>query len=155
MTTAATNAVADRLALIDLVNAYFDAVDTKRWEALEDFYTEDAVAWWNPEKSTTGRAEVVNYTRSMLQSDEIVTYHHVASFTPVIDGDTAHAAIRVRAMHNGVGERAGRFWESLAIQDTDFVRTPDGWRCREFKWRVVVGLGSLDLFEGLWPEMRA
>ena len=53
----------------------------------------------------------MGYTRSMLGTDEIVTYHHVASFTPVIDADTAEAAVRVRAMHNGVGPRAGRFWE--------------------------------------------
>ena len=93
----------------------------------------------------------MGYTRSMLGTDEIVTYHHVASFTPNIDGDTAEAAVRVRAMHNGVGPRAGRFWESLAIQNTHLVRTADGWRCRGYEWRVVVGLGSLDLFDGLRP----
>jgi ketosteroid isomerase-like protein len=146
------DAIADRLAIIDLINGYFDATDAKRWDVVEDFYTDDAVVWWNPENSTTGRAGIVGFTRAMLGSDEIVTYHHVASFTPVIDGDAARAPVRVRAMHNGVGARAGRFWESLAIQDTHLVRTPDGWRCRGYAWKVVVGLGSLDLFEGLRPE---
>jgi ketosteroid isomerase-like protein len=145
-------AIADRLAIIDLINRYFDATDAKRWDLLEDCYTDDAVVWWTPEKSTTGRAGIVGYTRSMLDTDEIVTYHHVASFTPVIDGDTAEAAVRVRAMHNGVGPRAGRFWESLAIQNTHVVRTADGWRCSGYEWRVVVGLGSLDLFDGLRPQ---
>ena len=145
-------AIADRLAIIDLINRYFDATDAKRWDLLEDCYTDDAVVWWTPEKSTTGRAGIVGYTSSMLGTDEIVTYHHVASFTPVIDGDTAEAAVRVRAMHNGVGPRAGRFWESLAIQNTHLVRTADGWRCVGYEWRVVVGLGSLDLFDGLWPQ---
>jgi len=32
------------------------------------------------------------------------------------------------------------------------VRTPAGWRCRGYEWTVVVGLGSLDLFEGLRPQ---
>jgi ketosteroid isomerase-like protein len=146
------DAIADRLAIIDLINGYFDATDAKRWDVVEDFYTEDAVVWWNPKSSTTGRARIVGFTRSMLGTDEIVTYHHVASFTPVIDGATAHAPVRVRAMHNGVGARAGRFWESLAIQDTHLLRTPDGWRCCGYEWKVMVGLGSLDLFEGLRPE---
>jgi ketosteroid isomerase-like protein len=143
--------IADRLAISDLINGYFDATDAKRWDIVEAFYTDDAVVWWNPENSTAGRAGIVGFTRSMLGTGEIVTYHHVASFTAHIDGDTAHAAVRVRAMHNGVGARAGRFWESLAIQDTHLVRTPDGWRCRGYEWKVVVGLGNMDLFEGLRP----
>jgi ketosteroid isomerase-like protein len=152
MSTAALDAISDRLAIIDLINGYFDATDAKRWDVVERFYTDDAVVWWNPERSTKGRAGIVGFTRAMLGSDEIVTYHHVASFTPVIDGDTADAPVRVRAMHNGVGARAGRFWESLAIQNTHLVRTRDGWRCSGYEWSVVVGLGSMDLFEGLRPK---
>ncbi len=144
--------ITDRLTIVDLVNGYFAATDAKDWEAVADFYTDDATVWWNPQDSTTGRAGIVGFTRAMLGTDEIVTYHHVASFTPVIDGDSAEAPVRVRAMHNGVGSRAGRFWESLAIQNTHLVRTPEGWRCRGYEWRVVVGLGSLDLFEGLRPQ---
>jgi ketosteroid isomerase-like protein len=154
MTTALdqTSALGDRLAIIDLINAYVDATDAKRWDLLEDFYTDDAVVWLTPEKSRTGRAAIVGYTRQMLGTDEIVTYHHVASFTPIIDGDQGEAKVRIRAMHNGVGPRAGRFWESLALQDTHLVRTAEGWRCKGYEWNVIVGLGSLDLFEGLWPQ---
>ena len=152
MTFAENDAVADRLAIIDLVNLYFDATDAKRWDFVEECYTADAVVWWTTEKSTSGRAEIVGYTRSMLDTDEIVTYHHVASFTPTIRGDVAEAAVRVRAMHNGAGPRAGRFWESLAIQNTHLARTADGWRCSGYEWQVVLGLGCLDLFDGRWPQ---
>jgi len=154
MTTASDDleTIADRLAIVDLVNGYFAATDAKDWAVVADFYTEDATVWWNPQDSTTGRSGIVGFTRAMLGTEDIVTYHHVGSFTPVIDGDGAEAPVRVRAMHNGVGPRAGRFWESLAIQNTHLVRTPDGWRCRGYEWTVVVGLGSLDLFEGLRPQ---
>jgi ketosteroid isomerase-like protein len=151
MTAAARDAIADRLAIIDLINGYFAATDAKRWDVVEDFYTDDAVVSWNPQSTTTGRTGIVAFTRAMLGSDEIVTYHHVASFTPVVDGDTAEAPVRVRAMHHGVGSRAGRFWESLAIQETHLVRARGEWRCRGYEWKVVVGLGSLDLFDGLRP----
>ena len=147
-----TDPVSDRLAIVDLINRYVDAIDAKRWDQLEDFFTEDAVVWWNPESSTSGRASILERMRLMLGTDEIVTFHHVASFTPSISGDVAEAVVRIRAMHNGVGPRAGRFWESLALQDTHLVRTPEGWRCNGYEWKVVVGLGSLDLFEGLWPQ---
>jgi ketosteroid isomerase-like protein len=154
MTTDAvqTDAISDRLAIIDLINGYVDATDAKRWDLLYRFYTEDALVWMNPQMSITGRAKIIDYTSSMLGTDDIVTYHHVSSFTPMIDGDKAEAAVRIRAMHNGVGSRAGRFWESLAVQNTHFVRTPEGWRCSGYEWKVVVGLGSLDLFEGLRPN---
>lgn len=144
--------ITDRLAIVDLVNGYFAATDAKDWEVVADFYTDEATVWWNPQDSTTGRAGIVGFTSAMLGTDEIVTYHHVSSFTPVIDGDFAEAPVRVRAMHHGVGSRAGRFWESLAIQNTHLVRTPEGWRCRGYEWTVVVGLGSLHLFEGLRPQ---
>jgi hypothetical protein len=36
-------AIADRLAIVDLVNGYFAATDAKRWDVVEDFYTDDAV----------------------------------------------------------------------------------------------------------------
>ena len=155
MTTAANDigAIADRLAIVDLVNQYFAATDAKDWAVVADFYTDDATVWWNPQDSTTGRAKIVAFTSAMLGTDEIVTYHHVAGFSPVIDGDTADAPVRVRAMHHGVGSREGRFWESLAIQNTHLVRTPGGWRCRGYEWNVVVGLGSLDLFAGLRPQV--
>ena len=148
----AGEAVSDRLAVIDLINFYVDAIDGKRWEQLDDFFTEDAVVWWNQDASTSGRGPIVDRMRSMLGTEDIVTYHHVANFTPVLSGDHAEAAVRLRAMHHGVGARSGRFWESLAIQSTHLVRTPQGWRCRGFEWKVVVGLGSMDLFEGLRPQ---
>jgi hypothetical protein len=147
----AVDSVSDRLAIIDLINGYVDAIDAKAWDRLDDFFTKDAIVWWNPQSTTSGRAPILERMRQMLSPDDIVTYHHVASFTPLILGDTAEASVRIRAMHNGVGARSGRFWESLAVQTTSLVRTPEGWRCSGFSWRVVVGLGSMDLFEGLRP----
>jgi ketosteroid isomerase-like protein len=147
----AGNSISDRLAIIDLINGYVDAIDSKAWDRLDDFFTEDAIVWWNPQSSTSGRAAILERMRQMLGTDDIVTYHQVALFTPSVSGDAAEASIRIRAMHNGVGSRAGRFWESLAIQTTSFVLTSAGWRCSGFSWRVVVGLGSMDLFDGLRP----
>src|SRR4029078_3715679 len=101
------DAITDRLAIVDLVNRYFAATDAKDWDVAADFYTDDATVWWNPQDSTTGRAGIVGFTSTMLGTDEIVTYHHVASFTPVIDGDSAAAPGRPRAVHHGVDSRRG------------------------------------------------
>jgi hypothetical protein len=68
-------------------------------------------------------------------------------------GDTAEVKARVRAMHYGLGPRAGKFYESLAVQPTELVRTPAGWRISHHEWVIVAKLGSMeDLFA---PELAA
>src|SRR5581483_3576864 len=111
----------DRLEIVDLINAYVDAIDAKAWDRLDAFFTDDATVWWNPETSTSGRGAIVERMRQFLDTDDIVTYHHVASFTPVVSGDRAEAAVRIRAMHHGTGARQGRSWESLAVQTTSLL----------------------------------
>jgi hypothetical protein len=138
--------ITDRLAIVDLVNRHFDAIDGKHWDGVGEFFTDDAITRWTEQKSMQGRSGIVAATRHMLDTDEIVTYHDVGSFSPVIDGDVAEADIRIRAMHSGAGPRAGRFYESLGIQKSRFVRTPDGWRCNYYEWQIVVKLGSMDVF---------
>src|SRR5215831_587954 len=102
--------VADRLAVTDVVLHYFELVDAKAWDRMDEVFTEGTTAHWTPEVLIQGRANVVGAMRHMSGSDEIVTYHHVAAMAPVVDGDTAQVTAHVRAMHHGVGPRAGKFY---------------------------------------------
>jgi len=148
-----TQALADRLAVTDVVVRWFELVDAKAWDRMHEVLTDDTTARWTPQVLVQGRDEVVGATRHMIASDEIVTFHHVASMVPVVDGDTAEVTARVRAMHHGLGRRAGKFYESLGRQPTRLVRTPDGWRIAHHEWEAVVKLGSMDdLFA---PEIAA
>jgi len=148
-----TRALADRLAVADVVVRYFELVDAKRWDLMHEVFTEDTTARWTPDAVMEGRASVVGAMQHMSGSDEIVTYHHLGSMTPVVDGDRAEVIAHVRAMHYGVGPRAGKFYESLATQPTRFVRTVDGWRIAHHDWVIAVKLGSMeDLFA---PELAA
>jgi hypothetical protein len=145
--------VADRLAVADVVVRWFELVDAKAWDRMHEVFTDDTTARWTPEVLVQGRDRIVEATRHMIGSDEIVTFHHVAAMTPVVDGDAAEVDARVRAMHHGVGPREGAFYESLGIQPTRLVRTPEGWRISHHEWQAVVKLGSMaDLFA---PEIAA
>ncbi len=145
--------IADRLAVEDAVRRYFELVDTKAWDRFDEVLTEDTTARWTPDSVVQGRNALVAATRHMVGSDEVVTFHHVATMSPVIDGDRAEVAVRVRAMHYGLGPRDGKFYESLAVQPTTLVRTPDGWRISHHDWNIVVKLGNMaDLFA---PELAA
>jgi hypothetical protein len=148
-----TKILADRLAVTDVIVRYFELVDSKGWEQMHEVFTEDTTARWSPDSLIEGRANVVGAMQHMSGSDEIVTYHHISSMTPVIDGDSAEVVPRVRAMHNGVGPRVGKFYESLALQPTRLVRTPEGWRIQHHDWLISVKLGSME--ELFAPELAA
>ena len=153
MTNEDLSRIVDRLAVTDVVLRYFELVDAKAWDQMHEVFTEDTTARWTPEVLIEGRAKVVGAMQHMSGSAEIVTYHHVASMAPVVNGDEAEVVVRVRAMHHGVGPRAGKFYESLGIQPTRLVRTSEGWRIKHHDWNIAVKLGSMeDLFA---PELAA
>jgi hypothetical protein len=145
--------LADRTAVADVLIRYYELVDTKDWDHMHEVFTEDTTAQWTPTVVMQGIANVVGATQHMVGGDEVVTFHHVAGMTPVITGDTAEVTARVRAMHYGLGPREGKFYESLATQPTELVRTPDGWRISHHEWVIVAKFGSMeDLFA---PELAA
>jgi hypothetical protein len=145
--------VADRLAVADVIVRYFELVDAKCWDQLDEVFTEDTTARWTPDSVIEGCDAVAGAMRHMSGSEEIVTYHHIGAMTPVIDGDTAHVVAHVRAMHSGRGAREGLFYESLAVQPTDLVRTSAGWRISHHDWNISVIQGDLaTLFA---PEIAA
>ena len=84
-----TQALADRLAVTDVVVRYFELVDTKAWDRMHEVFTEDTTARWTPDSAREGRDGSSAATQHMIGSDEIVTFHHVATMAPVVDGDTA------------------------------------------------------------------
>jgi len=151
-TTTDLDMVLDRFAITDVVNRYFELVNSKRWELMDQVLIEGATAQETADRVLQGRSQIVESMRAYEDSEEIVLYDHVGSFTPVIDGDTAEADVRVRSMHHGVGPRGGKSYESLAIMSVRLVRTPEGWRFSHYDWRIVVGLGTLaDLYA---PELE-
>jgi hypothetical protein len=148
-----TAMIADRLAVQDVVLRYFELVDSKAWDQMDEVFTDDTTARWTPDAVVQGRDGVVGAMQHMVGSDEIITFHHVSSMSPVIDGDQADVAPRVRAMHHGLGARHGQFYESLAVQPTHLVRTPGGWRIAHHDWNISVKLGSFDTLFA--PEIAA
>jgi len=145
--------IEDRLAVSDVVLRYFELVDTKAWDRFDEVVTETTTAKWTADSVVRGRAALVAATQHMIGSDEIVTFHHVATMAPVVGGDTAKVTARVRAMHYGLGPRDGKFYESLAVQPTDLERTRRGWRITHHEWNIVVKLGNLqELFA---PELAS
>ena len=141
------------MAVADVVRRFFELVDLKAWDRFDEVVTDDTTARWTADSVVQGRDALVAATRHMIGSEEIVTFHHVAVMSPEVDGDSAEVTARVRAMHYGVGPRAGKFYESLGVQPTTLVRTADGWRISHHEWSIAVKLGNME--ELFAPEIAA
>lgn len=143
----------DGMAVTRVVLRYFELVDAKAWDQMGEVLTEDTTARWTADRLMEGRGNVLGALQHMVGTDEVQTFHHVAAMVPTIQGDTAEVTVRARAMHHGAGPRAGKWYESLAVQPTVLVRTEDGWRIKHHEWQIKVKLGDLeDLFA---PELAA
>ena len=57
LTPEQVDAIADRLAITDVVNRYFDLVDAKRWDDMDQVFTEDATAQETADRVLQGRAQ--------------------------------------------------------------------------------------------------
>jgi hypothetical protein len=148
-----THAIADRLAVEDVIVRYFELVDSKGWDQMDEVFTEDTTASWVAGSVIEGWEAVAGAMRHMSGSDEILTFHHVSSMTPHVEGDSATVSPRVQAMHVGLGPRDGLFYESLAVQPTLLVRTPEGWRIKHHDWRISYKHGDLEALFA--PEIAA
>ena len=47
--------LADRLAITDVIIRYFELVDAKGWDQMDEVFTEDTTARWTPDSVMEGR----------------------------------------------------------------------------------------------------
>lgn len=146
------DALADRIAIEELMNRFTDALDRKQWDLLDDFFVEDAVGEFKSRDPRmqpmviTGRTNLIDFARGAIGSAEIVTQHLLGNFSATIDGDTAEASVRMRGYHAGVGPRQGLFEESIGHYAGRFARTSSGWRCTWWEEDIFIMLGDPALF---------
>ena len=99
----------DRIAIAELFNLYADALDAKHWNRLEAFFSEDATADFPVEQFCGNRTEIIEFIKSALATEEIVTHHMFGNFSVTVGEESAQASVHMRAYHGGVGVREGLF----------------------------------------------
>jgi hypothetical protein len=133
----------DRTAIIDTVNRYATALDSREWALLDEVFTPDAVADFGA-GPLQGRESIRRLVRRMLggsgPSQHLLTGHRVE-----LDGDAARCVCRVRAFSAGVGPTAGRSHELFGEYRDRLVRTPDGWRIARREMTIHREIGTRDV----------
>jgi len=133
----------DRLAIVALLDRYAQALDTRRWELLDEVFDPEVVFDFGPDWQTRGRGEAVARIRASLNACG-PTQHLQGNHRVEIDGDRARSRVYVRAFHAAAdpGERAaGRFYEMAGEYRDELRRGPEGWRSlrRVGRMRFEVG----------------
>ena len=91
--------------------------------------------------------------RHMSGSDEIVTYHHVATMVPSSTATPRRSSPASAPCTTGCRPRAGKFYESLAIQPTAWCGRRRLEVRRHHDWMIAVKLGNME--ELFAPELPA
>ncbi len=138
--------LSDRQEIQDLLVAYCDAIDRKKWDQLDAVFTPDAVIDYTEMVGFRG-----NLTETKLFLAEalaqLAAYQHSISTSHIrLVGDTAHGrTICTNSVVMVVEGRRQTMFLGLWYRDT-FVRTPEGWRIREryeercYEYNVPPGL---------------
>ncbi|AMK25704.1 MULTISPECIES: nuclear transport factor 2 family protein [Sphingobium] len=120
--------MSDRFEIQDLIVGYCYAVDTRDWDALDRYFTEDAVIDYSEMVGVVGGlAEIKSFLAESLTL--ILAFQHAVSTTQYqIAGDRAKTKT---ACYNPMTVSNGETADTLVFglwYHHDFVRTGQGWK---------------------------
>jgi len=134
----------DRIAIMDLLDVYAESVDRRRFEQLEDVFTEDVEFDYGPDWHIVGRKEAIERIADSLKHCG-PTQHLVGNYRIQLDGDTATSRIYTRAYHVGIGAAAGKSYEMGGHLRDAYVFADGVWRMSRRVGRMIFEAGSHDV----------
>jgi hypothetical protein len=122
--------IEDRLAIVDLTIAYCWALDTHRWDDLDDVFLADATAELGSpvlEGRDAIKARIASALSPLDDSQHMVTNHEVRYAAGDTDRATCRCYLQAQHIRSSVGEGGPHFIVAGRYED-ELVRTPRGWR---------------------------
>lgn len=120
-------ALADRLAIGDLLAGYCAALDSRDWEHLREVFAPDAVCDYGSLGSPEGVEAITALISGTLRTLD-ATQHLIGNVTVSVDGDEASAGCYLISEHVRAGTPGGEHYTIGGRYADRLVRTPDGWR---------------------------
>lgn len=141
------SALADRLAIVDVITKMFVYTDQKRWEGLSaEVFTPKVDfdgGFGGPVGERSAADIIADWRTGLADLDEV--HHQSGNHLIDVDGDTArvHAdAIAVHVKNAAVEGKTPTFVGSYSL---GVERTADGWRVNRFHYHLKVIDGNADL----------
>ena len=144
-----TNAIEDRLAIIELIGRLALLVDARDWNALEQLFTNpvysDRTSLFGGEPQTNTPAELVGGLQYVLGKLD-TTHHLITSQVIDLNGDEATSAANMQGTHVLANPSGGSQWVVAGRHDYQLKRTADGWRIADAK--TPAGIRDVDIHPG-------
>jgi SnoaL-like domain len=146
----------DIVQIINVINLYPVAVDTRRWDLFDQVFTQDALcefggpARWNDLSSLKRDFEIIH--RPFEATLHVTTNHQV-----VVNGDRANCLSYVHGRFIREVPDGGSMFESVGWYDDLLVRTSAGWRIKMRSCRTVWSGGNpkvLQTMPGVSGELQ-
>jgi hypothetical protein len=133
--------MADREDIIETLNLYGFAMDTRRWDLFDRIFTPDCAVDYGPTSSWAGReqfkADFGTFHELFDATQHVMTNHLVQ-----LDGDSAasHTYGSWRLIRHAAGDPP--VWDGTGYYDDAWTRTAEGWRIAKRVCRVVYWTGN-------------
>jgi hypothetical protein len=125
----------DISAIINVVNLYPLAVDTRKWELFDLIFTPDVHADFATPTPWTDLASLKRDFKAVHDPFDH-TQHVVTNHVVVVDGDRADCTSYVRARLSREAP-GGNIFEMAGWYDDGLVRTSAGWRIKSRKTNII------------------
>jgi hypothetical protein len=131
----------DRVAVIDILDAYAEAIDRRRFSDLETLFTEDIAFDYGPDWQIVGRREAIDRIADSLAHCGR-TQHLLGNYRVKLDGDVATSGCYMRAFHVGIGVAEGKTYEMAGHCRDAFVCHDGVWKMSSRVGRMIFETGS-------------
>jgi SnoaL-like protein len=130
----------DHFAVIETLDRYAVALDTRDWSLLDRVFTPDATGDFAAYRCAS-RDDIRKMIQNMLGGCG-PTQHMLGVYRIEISGDEATSTCAIRAHHVGRGAEAQLEYECFGEYRDRLVRTTEGWRICHRAMRVTHETGT-------------
>jgi len=121
----------ERSEIIEFVDAIFDSVDAKDWDAAQALFDTEVLSDFTSlnggEPATISNAQLVDGWRQGLHAKK-KSFHLVGHYRVAVDGDKATATVKGYAYNVLDADLGGGMWEVWGAYEIPVRRTPSGWK---------------------------
>ena len=134
-------------ALTQTLTRYATACDTRSWDLLQQVFTPDCTTIYGGSYTCEGVARVRHMISTHL--DGCGPTQHLLGNLEVDASNPAHprSKIQVRAVHQGLGERAHLRYDAIGFYEDEWLQLPQGWRIQKRSMTMLLEIGDRSVLQ--------
>ena len=134
-------------ALAQTLTRYATACDTRNWDLLQQVFTPDCTTIYGGGYTCEGVARVRHMISTHL--DGCGPTQHLLGNLEVDASNLVHprSKIQVRAVHQGLGERAHLRYDAIGFYEDEWLQLPQGWRIQKRSMTMLLEIGDRSVLQ--------